>query len=532
MKEVNYYLEFVKEYKEIRNKENTKPKLLLHVCCGACSAYPLVFLHDLFDITIFYSNSNIYPKNEYDKRLNSLKKYVEELNKTFKTHIIVIEDEYDHSNFIEDLIPYKNQKEGLDRCKICIKKRMIRLFEYAKKENYKYVTTVMTVSRNKDVNYINKLGEEINQAYPGIRYIYSDFKKNNGQDIGVKIAKQYNIYRQSYCGCEFSFPFKEKNEKELGIILVANKISANLKNIINELNNINNLDYEVTILLEDFSLKENEMISSLISFDNKDKFKIFNTNFNDLALLYDYAIKNSNAKYFIFINQDDLLKKDFFNNLSSILKENDSEIILPSSLCLINKNNKDEIRKINNKEEEIMNKSSLINKLIRKRYLINGLSLRIFKKEFIYNNSIFFLSSKLIYEDIFFNFLAILLAKKIRFYNFNDLKIIKSSFNKFNDSSLITKNIFKMINTLFLIKYVLIKNKLNEDISLPLFKIKYLFLYQLIKNRYYLDISLFTFIKLINKEMKKLFNDTYIYEGEEWEKVIYLYRQKEKNYYK
>ena len=91
------------------------------------------------------------------------------------------------------------------RCEICIKERMNSLFLYALNNNYKYVSTTMTVSRNKNSNYINIVGDELSNIYNNkVIFFHTDFKKNNGQDIGVEISKKYNVYRQDYCGCEYS----------------------------------------------------------------------------------------------------------------------------------------------------------------------------------------------------------------------------------------------------------------------------------------------------------------------------------------
>jgi epoxyqueuosine reductase len=204
-KKIDYYKESIKEYKEIKSIEgNKKPKLLLHVCCGACSCYPLIFLEDLFDITIFFSNSNIYPKEEFDKRLLAVKKYKEIVEKNFSNSIKIVVDDYNYDEFKKDLIPYGDEPEGENRCKICIAKRMKRLFEYASKNNYEYVTTVMSISRNKDEQYINQIGLNFSKSFANVYYFVSDFKKNGGQDIGVKLSKKYDVYRQDYCGCEFS----------------------------------------------------------------------------------------------------------------------------------------------------------------------------------------------------------------------------------------------------------------------------------------------------------------------------------------
>ena len=202
-KKINYNDIFCKEIKKIKEVDKN-PHLLVHVCCGACSAYPLLFLIDIFDITILFSNSNIYPYEEFNNRLNALKKYVDYLNNKFNKNIKIVVDDYNYDEFKIDLLPFKDEVEGGKRCKLCIYKRINRLFEYAKLNNYKYILTIMSISRNKDVNYINEIGTKINEKYQDIMFLHPDFKKNNGQDIGVSITKKLDIYRQNYCGCEFS----------------------------------------------------------------------------------------------------------------------------------------------------------------------------------------------------------------------------------------------------------------------------------------------------------------------------------------
>lgn len=203
----NYYLEFLKDYHSIKGtcKNDELPKLLLHVCCGACSSFPLPFFVDLFDITIYFTNSNIYPAEEFNLRLSELKRYVKFINEKINTKIKIVTDEYNYENFKMDLISFKDEKEGGRRCKICIYKRLKRTFDYALNNGFIFVSSIMTVSRNKDVDYINEVGELINKEYPSLKFIHSDLKKNNGQDIGVEISKLFGIYRQDYCGCEFSF---------------------------------------------------------------------------------------------------------------------------------------------------------------------------------------------------------------------------------------------------------------------------------------------------------------------------------------
>lgn len=201
---VNYYQESLVDYKKIRAKNgNKKPKLLLHVCCGACSCYPLIFLSDLFDVTIFFSNSNITPFSEYEKRLEALTNYVGVVNKKLNQKISIIVDNYDYENHRKFLLPFKDEKEGQNRCKICITKRLERLFIFAKVNGFENVTTVMSISRNKDAKFLNEEGQILEKKY-GVHYFISNFKKENGQEYGIALSKYFNVYRQEYCGCEFS----------------------------------------------------------------------------------------------------------------------------------------------------------------------------------------------------------------------------------------------------------------------------------------------------------------------------------------
>ena len=207
----NYYKEFIKFYEKIKVNDKELPKLLLHVCCGACSCYPLLFLKDYFEMTIYFTNSNIYPLDEYHKRLDALKKYLLFLELNHHLKITLIEDSYDYESFKEDLIPFSMQKEGLKRCEICIEKRLKRTLEYAKTHNFKYFSTVMSISRNKNVQFLNELGQKLASFESNLVFVPLDLKKNNGQDEGVKISRENEIYRQDYCGCEFS---QNKSKKE------------------------------------------------------------------------------------------------------------------------------------------------------------------------------------------------------------------------------------------------------------------------------------------------------------------------------
>lgn len=201
---INYYLESLKEIENIKAK-STKPKLLLHACCGPCLTFPVKFLSEFFDVTVFYNNSNIYPKDEYQRRKEELKKFLEYFYRDYKVNVMVIETDYNNDKYNGDLEPYKDQSEGLDRCKICYEKRMNEAFAYANNNGYDYFTTVMTISRQKNSQILNQIGKKLRQKYQNTKYFYSDFKKNKGIDEAREMRIKYNLYQQLYCGCKYTY---------------------------------------------------------------------------------------------------------------------------------------------------------------------------------------------------------------------------------------------------------------------------------------------------------------------------------------
>ena len=196
---------------ELKNIENSgkKPKLLLHACCGPCFTIPYEILKDCFEITILFNNSNIYPKAEHDRRLDELKKYLDNLG----VSIAVIETKYDNEKYNQDLEPHKDDKEGHERCRICFKKRLKEGFEYASSHNFDYFGTVMTISRYKNAQDINKIGECLQQKYPTVKWLYADFKKNDGYEKSLIIIKEHEMYFQEYCGCKYSYNAYQKKKK-------------------------------------------------------------------------------------------------------------------------------------------------------------------------------------------------------------------------------------------------------------------------------------------------------------------------------
>lgn len=192
-------MDYNKLMKEQINNLTGKPRLLLHVCCAPCSSGVLDRLKD-FDITLYYYNPNTYPKEEYDLRFNEFKKL---------TELRIEKEEYNHNEFLSRIKGLEQELEGGKRCEVCIRLRLEKSFEYASQNGYDFVTTTLSVSPHKNADFINKCGKELETIY-NIKYLYADFKKENGYLNSIANSKQLGLYRQEYCGCEFSF----KKDKE------------------------------------------------------------------------------------------------------------------------------------------------------------------------------------------------------------------------------------------------------------------------------------------------------------------------------
>ena len=209
-----YYLSSIKEIEKIK-LQSTKPRLLLHACCGPCAGYPVEFLDEFFDVTIFFNNSNIYPQEEHDRRLSELKRYISIFNEEHQSHVKILETRYENDQYNVDLEPFKDLPEGQQRCFICFRKRMDEAFCFANEHHYDYFTTVMTISRQKNSEVLNKIGMELQEKYRNTKYFISDFKKNKGYDRSIEIRKKYNMYQQLYCGCKYTYlRFLEKKANQ------------------------------------------------------------------------------------------------------------------------------------------------------------------------------------------------------------------------------------------------------------------------------------------------------------------------------
>lgn len=177
-----------------------KPTLLLHSCCGPCSSYCLEYLHEYFDITIFYYNPNIDTIEEFNKRLDYQKKIIDSLG--FDVKLIV--PDYNHLEYLNYVKGYEQNKEGEKRCYLCYEERLNRLASFASGK-YDFYTSTLSISPYKNSNWLNEIGIRLNKEYPNTHYLYANFKLHDGYKRSIELSKKYNLYRQDYCGCEFSY---------------------------------------------------------------------------------------------------------------------------------------------------------------------------------------------------------------------------------------------------------------------------------------------------------------------------------------
>lgn len=192
-------MNYQNELKKLINSLDYKPTLLLHSCCGPCSTQVLSYLAPFFDITVLYYNPNIEPKEEYEKRKQEQIRFIKE----FKHDIKFMDCDYDNEKFRNKVKGLEKEKEGKARCPVCFMLRMEYTASLAKKNNFEYFGTTLTVSPHKNSKQINILGS-ILEKRTKVKYLYSDFKKEDGYKKSIEYSKEYNLYRQDYCGCLFS----------------------------------------------------------------------------------------------------------------------------------------------------------------------------------------------------------------------------------------------------------------------------------------------------------------------------------------
>lgn len=188
---------YQKKLEEIIKENTGRHTLALHSCCAPCSSYVLEYLMEFFDITLFFSNSNIYPQSEYSHRLD------EQLRLCAELGIKAVECDYNPDDFYEYAKGLEHEPEGGARCAKCFEMRLERTASEAEKTGLDFLGTTLTVSPHKNAPLINKIGEAAAIRH-NMLWLPSDFKKKDGYLKSIQLSRKYNLYRQNYCGCKFS----------------------------------------------------------------------------------------------------------------------------------------------------------------------------------------------------------------------------------------------------------------------------------------------------------------------------------------
>ena len=194
------------ELEELKNIGSNK-KILLHSCCAPCSSHVISVLTNYADITILYYNPNISPKSEYDKRKEEQIRLIKEIQKNHNVNII--DCDYDNDIYESLVKGYEDCPERGDRCTICFNLRLEKTAKMAKLLGYDYFCSTLTVSPYKNSKLLNEIGEKLAEKYD-VKWLHSDFKKENGYKHSIELSKEYNLYRQDYCGCKYSIRTKKQ----------------------------------------------------------------------------------------------------------------------------------------------------------------------------------------------------------------------------------------------------------------------------------------------------------------------------------
>lgn len=210
-------MNYQKQLEEILSQnKNYRKKLLLHSCCAPCSSYVLEYLREYFDITVFFYNPNISSSAEYEKRVQEEIRLTEAYNSQVRTGnfenmnstenaglIEILKAPYEPAEFLEAIKGFEHCKEGGERCKKCFKLRLSKSAKVAKEGGFDYFTTTLTISPLKNAQWLNEIGREEGEK-EGILFLPSDFKKKDGYKRSIQLSKDFNLYRQDFCGCGFS----------------------------------------------------------------------------------------------------------------------------------------------------------------------------------------------------------------------------------------------------------------------------------------------------------------------------------------
>ena len=198
---VNYQRELERILGKVQEEERV-PTLLLHSCCAPCSSYVLEYLSNYFEITVFYYNPNIFPESEYTKRILEQQTLIGQMETKYPVSFAA--GCYDRDRFYEIAKGLEKEKEGGERCRKCYELRLREAASMAAEGGFDYFTTTLSISPMKNAARLNEIGLSLEEEYP-VKYLVSDFKKKNGYKRSIELSREHGLYRQDYCGCEFSY---------------------------------------------------------------------------------------------------------------------------------------------------------------------------------------------------------------------------------------------------------------------------------------------------------------------------------------
>lgn len=174
-----------------------RPKMLLHTCCAPCSTHVLELLRNIFDLTLYFYDPNIHPREEYEMRRDEMKVYAEKFSIPF------VEGPYEMEKWFEVTKGHEADIEGADRCFICYEMRLREVARFAGENGFEYFGTVLSISPHKNAQKINETGMYLAGEF-GIKYLAADFKKRDGFKRSTALSREHGLYRQDYCGCVYS----------------------------------------------------------------------------------------------------------------------------------------------------------------------------------------------------------------------------------------------------------------------------------------------------------------------------------------
>ena len=192
----------------IEKQGESRPRVLLHVCCGPCSSAVLEYLTQYFELTLLWYNPNIYPEAEFQKRYDTLLKLIRDMG--LEDRVGVLFEEHRSAEYYARARGLEDEPEGGRRCAECFRLRLEETAKLAAARGFDYFCTTLTLSRHKDAVRINAIAEEIAKK-AGVKWLPSEFKKRDGENRSLALCEQYNVYRQLYCGCEYSLKKREEH---------------------------------------------------------------------------------------------------------------------------------------------------------------------------------------------------------------------------------------------------------------------------------------------------------------------------------